>query len=62
MTGVLFALTAATFWAFATRLFKGMSGYWSPTSLALLKSLVSLALFTLWFVVEGKPIFEFPTK
>ena len=34
-----------------------MSGYWSPASLALLKSLAGLALFTRWFVVEGKPIF-----
>ena len=58
MTGIFFALTAAAFWALATRLFRSMSSFWSPASLALIKSLVSVALFGIWFWLAGKPIFQ----
>ena len=58
MTGILCALTAAAFWAIATRLFKGMSVYWSAASLALIKSWVSLVLFLIWFLVSGAPLLD----
>lgn len=35
-----------------------MSSYWSPASLALIKSLVSVVLFGIWFLFAGKPIFQ----
>ncbi len=58
MTGIVFALSAAAFWALATRLFTRMAGFWTPAALAMIKSLVSLVLFGLWFVAAGKPVFE----
>lgn len=58
MTGIACALSAAAFWAIATRLFKGMAAYWSAASLALIKSIVSLVLFLLWFGVAGMPLFD----
>ena len=45
MTGIAFALSAAAFWALATRLFTRMAGFWTPAALAMIKSLVSLVLF-----------------
>ncbi len=51
--GVMFALTAALFWALATSLYRQMAGYWSPASLALIKSVVSVVLFLLWFAGAG---------
>ena len=58
MTGIFYALSAAAFWALATRLFTRMSSFWTPAALALIKSLVSLALFGLWFGIAGKPVFD----
>jgi drug/metabolite transporter (DMT)-like permease len=58
MTGIFYALTAAAFWAIATRLYRDMSLYWTAASLALIKSLVSLGLFIAWFVISGKPLFD----
>jgi|DEB0MinimDraft_6_1074348.scaffolds.fasta_scaffold20649_2 drug/metabolite transporter (DMT)-like permease len=58
MTGIFFALSAAAFWALATRLFARMSGFWTPAALAFIKSLVSLVLFGLWFAVAAKPVFD----
>lgn len=58
MTGIFYALSAAAFWALATRLFTSMSRFWTPAALALLKSLVSLLLFGIWFVIVGQPIFD----
>ncbi len=53
MAGIAFALGAALFWAIATRLYRQMSGYWSPVGLATVKSVVSVLLFLAWFLVFG---------
>lgn len=58
LTGVWFALSAAAFWAIATRLFKSMADYWSAASLALIKSLLSLVFFGGWFFLAGTPLLE----
>ncbi len=53
MTGTFFALTAALFWAVATRLYRQMADYWTPVGLATVKSTVSVVLFLVWFVAAG---------
>ena len=58
MTGTIAALSAAAFWAIATRLFRGMSSYWSAASLALIKSLVSLVLFLAWALATDLPLLD----
>jgi drug/metabolite transporter (DMT)-like permease len=53
MLGVLYGLTAALFWAIATRFYKQMADYWSPVGLVTVKSIVSSLLFLIWFLVAG---------
>lgn len=53
MAGIAFALSAALFWAIATRLYRQMSDYWSPVGLATVKSVISVGLFLAWFLFFG---------
>lgn len=62
MAGTLFALSAALFWAIATRIFRQMSVFWSPAGLATIKSVVSVALFLAWFAIAGIPFWQHETQ
>ncbi len=55
MSGTVFALAAALFWAVATRLYRQMADYWSPVGLATVKATLSTVLFLIWFIAAGIP-------
>jgi drug/metabolite transporter (DMT)-like permease len=58
VSGIVFALGSALFWAVATRLFRQMALYWSPVGLATLKSLGAVGLFLGWFALQGVRFWE----